>query len=166
VVGLVGGFALHQRALPEDEELVDAREVIAVTVPRAWTAAVHEGPWTPPGSASPFAALSAGTQAGWNGAQDPGHGVFVGVMRGDDLPTRVPQHRECTDADDVIEDVQDGDRSMTVFFTGCTLAGRDDGVTVERVRRATARQLLWVQVRAEDRATANRVLRTVTLAGS
>jgi eukaryotic-like serine/threonine-protein kinase len=165
VLGLVGGFALHQQSLPEVEELADAGGTIAVTVPHTWTAAVDKQTWTPPGTASAMPALSAGTKPGWNKAKDPGHGVFVGLLRGDDLPTQVPQHRECTDADDVVEDVRDGDRSMTVVFTGCTLAGRDDGVTVERVRRATARQLLWVQVRAEDRATANRVLDTVTLYG-
>jgi hypothetical protein len=54
---------------------------------------------------------------------------------------------------------------MTVLFTGCALDGRGDGVTVERVVHATANQLLWVQVRAEDRGTANRVLDSVDLHG-
>ena len=54
---------------------------------------------------------------------------------------------------------------MTVPFTGCPLAGRDDGVTVERVEQATANQLLWVQVRAGDRDTASRVLDSVDLSG-
>jgi hypothetical protein len=36
---------------------------------------------------------------------------------------------------------------------------------VERVIRVNASQLLWVQVRSEDRATANRVLDSVTTYG-
>ena len=59
------------------------------------------------------------------------------------------------------EDQQDGDHSMTVFFNGCP--GAD--VTVERVVQLTSNRLLWVQVRSQDRATANRVLESVTTYG-
>ncbi|WP_457207434.1 serine/threonine-protein kinase [Nocardioides sp. P5_C9_2] len=165
VVGLVGGSVL-ERVVTTEEQLFDALQTISVTVPERWTAAVDEDPWTPPDSAVEFPALSAGTSVGWNGAQDPGHGVFVGLLRGDDLPTRMPQHEECVDPPrSPIPDERDGDDVLTAIFTGCTLDGRDDGVTVERVVHATANQLLWVQVRAEDRGTANRVLDSVTLHG-
>ena len=50
---------------------------------------------------------------------------------------------------------------MTVFFSGCP--GAD--VTVERVVQLTSNRLLWVQVRSDDRATANRVLASVTTTG-
>ncbi len=74
-------------------------------------------------------------------------------MRGNDLPTRMPQHPECVDPPrPTVEHERDGDDALTATFTGCALAGRDDGVTVERVVHATANQLLWVQVRAADRA--------------
>ena len=61
----------------------------------------------------------------------------------------------------LIEDQQDGDASMTVFFSGCP--GAD--VTVERVVQLTSNRLLWVQVRSDDRATANQVLESVTTYG-
>ncbi len=80
---------------------------------------------------------------------------------GDKLPSRVPQHPACDNAGALIEDLQDGDSSMTVFFNGCP--GAD--VTVERVVQLTSNRLLWVQVRSEDRATANRVLASVTTTG-
>ena len=72
-----------------------------------------------------------------------------------------PQHPACDNAGALIEDLQDGDSSMTVFFNGCP--GAD--VTVERVVQLTSNRLLWVQVRSEDRATANRVLASVTTTG-
>ena len=58
-------------------------------------------------------------------------------------------------------DVRDGDETMTVFFTGCP--GPD--ITVERVVRVNSSQLLWIQIRSDDRATANRVLESVTTYG-
>lgn len=165
VVGSLGGYAL-QRVVTTEQQLVDSLQTISVTVPERWTAAVDEDPWIPPDATVEFPAISAGSAAGWNGTAEPGHGVFVGLMRGDDLPTRMPQHEECVDTvRSPIRDERDGDEVLTAYFTGCTLDGRDDGVTVERVVHATANQLLWVQVRAEDRGVANRVLDSVQLYG-
>ncbi|KRF34775.1 serine/threonine-protein kinase [Nocardioides sp. Soil805] len=164
ILGLLGGAAL-QRGLTSEQKVVDAAQTLAVTVPDRWTAAVDVDGWTPPRSSLEFPAISAGSGAGWNGEEEPGHGVFVGLLTGNDLPTRMPQHPECDPPRPTVRDVQDGDDLMTVLFTGCALDGRDDGVTVERVVHATANQLLWVQVRAEDRGTANRVLDSVELYG-
>ena len=164
MVGLAGGYALEQ-ALTAERLLEDASQTISVTVPDHWTAAVDEEGWTPPDATAEFPALSAGTAADWRGGAEPGHGVFVGLLTGNDLPTRMPQHPECDPPRPTVNDVRDGDDLMTVLFTGCALDGRDDGVTVERVVHATANQLLWVQVRAEDRGTANRVLDSVDLHG-
>lgn len=164
VLGLVAGYTL-QRTSTDERVLEDASGRISVTVPEPWTAAVDADRWTPPDSTSDAPALSAGTRAGWDGDEDPGHGVFVGLLGGDDLPSRVPWHPECADARGTVDDVIDGDQSMTVLFTGCPLEGREDGVTVERVVQTTANQLLWVQVRAGDRGTANRVLDSVDLSG-
>lgn len=165
VVGLLGGFAL-ERVTATERQLIDSQDRIGVTVPERWTAAVNTRAWVPPDSSGELPALSAGTGAGWNEDEDPGHGVFVGLMRGNDLPTRMPQHPECDDpTDPPIQHDRDGDDALTATFTGCTLAGRDDGVTVERVVHATANQLLWVQVRATDRPTAYRVLDSVELYG-
>ncbi len=96
VVGLLGGYVL-QRVTTTEQQLVDALQTISVTVPERWTAAVDEDPWVPPDATDEFPSLSAGTGLGWNGDEEPGHGVFVGLMRGDDLPTRMPQHPECVD---------------------------------------------------------------------
>ena len=85
----------------------------------------------------------------------------MGILVGDKLPSRVPQHLACAAGAPLIEDQQDGDASMTVFFSGCP--GAD--VTVERVVQLTSNRLLWVQVRSDDRATANQVLESVTTYG-
>ena len=71
----------------------------------------------------------------------------------------MPQHAECVDAPGgLIRDERDDDASMTMFFSGCP--GAD--YMVERVVQVNASQLLWVQVRSDDRPTANRVLDSVT----
>ncbi len=44
-------------------------------------------------------AISAGTAPGWNDDDEPGHGVFLGLLRANDLPSRMPQHEECDDQD-------------------------------------------------------------------
>ncbi|WP_199905150.1 serine/threonine-protein kinase [Nocardioides sediminis] len=158
VIGLGGGFALERTGTVE-QRLVDANGTISVTVPADWTAAVDDGGWTPPYSSREYAAISAGTAEDWNGDEEPGHGVFVGLMRGYDLPTTLPQHPECEETRPTSRGVRE--QSMTVVSTGCS----DDGVTVERVVQATADQLLWVQVRSADQGTANKVLDSVELYG-
>jgi hypothetical protein len=158
VLGLVGGYAA-ERGLTSERVLTNER--LSVTVPEHWTEAVDDGRWTPPDSDRPALAISAGTAPGWNDDDEPGHGVFLGLLRANDLPSRMPQHEEC-DGQDPLADVN---QSLTVTFTGCPLAGRDDGVTVERVEQVTADQLLWVQVRAADRDTARRVLDSVDFSG-
>ena len=60
-----------------------------------------------------------------------------------------------------IEDSQDGDDSTTVVYSDCP----GGGVIVERVVLVTANTLLWVQVRSDDRATANQVLDDVDTHG-
>jgi eukaryotic-like serine/threonine-protein kinase len=160
VLGLVGGFAVEQ-SLTTDQLLQDASRKISVTVPESWTEAVDDGRWKPPDSGRTAPALSAGTAEGWND-DERGHGIFIGLLPANDLPSRMPQHEECDDQDRLAE----VDQSLTVTFTGCPLAGREDGVTVERVVQVTADQLMWVQVRAEDRGTANEVLDSVRIAGA
>lgn len=159
VLGLLGGYAA-ERALTTEQLVQTEGGRLSVRVPERWTEAVDKGRWTPPDSGRTSPALSAGTVAGWND-DEPGHGVFLGVLRANDLPSRMPQHEECDDQDTPA----DVDQSLTVTFTGCLLAGRDDGVTVERVVQVTADQLLWVQVRAADRDTARRVLDSVRFSG-
>ena len=106
--------------------------------------------------------MAAGTRSGWNSDDDPGEGVFVGILPGDKLPSRVPRPRRVPGpARPLLRREQDGDDIMTVFFSGCP--GVD--LTVERVIRVNQNQLLWVQIRTDDRATANRVLDSVRASG-
>ncbi len=154
------GWAV-ERAVTEDRTLDDATGTISVTVPEEWTAEVAPEQWTPAEGRQEQPSIASGTRPGWNSDDDPAPGVFVGILVGDKLPSRVPQHPACDNAGALIEDLQDGDSSMTVFFNGCP--GAD--VTVERVVQLTSNRLLWVQVRSEDRATANRVLASVTTTG-
>lgn len=152
------GWAL-ERASTTERTVDDATGTISVTVPEAWTAQVDPEQWIPQDGDREQPALSAGSRSGWNTSATPSPGVFVGLLNGEKLPTRVPQHPDCERSRSPIFDDRDGDRSMTVFFDGCP--GAD--LTVERVVQVNESQLLWVQVRSDDRATANRVLDSVSV---
>ena len=157
--GVGAGWGL-ERAAASERTLLDDTGTISVTVPEEWTAQVDPGRWTPEGQQEQ-ASIAAGVREGWNSDSDAAPGVFVGILVGDKLPSRVPQHFDCASNDPLIEDQQDGDDSMTVFFTECPGAE----VTVERVVQLTSNRLLWVQVRSNDRASANQVLESVTTYG-
>jgi serine/threonine protein kinase len=160
-VGGGSGWVLAQ-AGSSDRILDDRTGTISVTVPEEWAAEVDPEPWTPIEDQAEQPALASGSKPGWNTDAEPAPGVFVGLIPGEKLPTQVPQHAACEQSSGrPIRDQQDGDDSMTVIFSGCP--GAD--VMVERVIRVNASQLLWVQVRSEDRATANRVLDSVTTYG-
>ncbi len=160
-VGGGSGWVLAQ-AGSSDRILDDRTGTISVTVPEEWAAQVDPEPWTPIEDQGEQPALASGSKPGWNTDAEPAPGVFVGLIPGEKLPTQVPQHAACEQSSGrPIRDQQDGDDSMTVIFSGCP--GAD--VMVERVIRVNASQLLWVQVRSEDRATANRVLDSVTTYG-
>lgn len=164
VLALVIGGGLGwtiERAATTDRTVDDATGTISVTVPESWTAQVDPEQWTPPESQQEQPSIAAGVRARWNTDADPAEGVFVGILEGDKLPSRVPQHPACETARKPVFDERDGDRSMTVFFNGCP--GAD--YTVERVVQVNENQLLWVQVRSADRATANRVLDSVSVFG-
>jgi hypothetical protein len=160
VVGVIGGFVAHELVVT-DRTIDDASGTLSVTVPEAWTRAVDTEQWMPPAAEADQPSLSAGTGAGWNENADPGQGVFLGVLQGEALPTTVPQHPECELARPAVNDRRNGDSYVTVEFTGCD----HGGITVERVVQVTANRLLWVQVRAADRGTANDVLDSVELSG-
>ena len=157
-VGVGVGYAV-QGIGPDEVTLQDAAGSLSVTVPTAWDRAVSDGGWRPPHQDADFPALSAGTSSSWVGAEE-GQGVFVGLLPGTDLPSQVPQHPECADAQEPVTGRSDRGDSVTVVYTGCP-----GGVTVERVVQLTANRLLWVQVRSADTATASRVLDTVRTHG-
>lgn len=159
-VGAGTGWAV-ERATTAERTVQDASGTISLVVPEEWTAQVDPEAWTPTEGQQEQPSIAAGSREGWNSDADPAPGVFVGVLAGDKLPSRVPQHPSCESSREPIRDQQDGDESMTVFFDGCP--GAD--VTVERVVRINQSQLLWVQVRSDDRATANRVLDSVDTSG-
>lgn len=158
--GLAGGFAL-EGLLRGEATLTDDTGTISVTVPHAWERAAAPDGWQPPNDSDTFPALSVGTSATWSDArQASDEGVFVGILPGNELPTRTPQHGECAGAQSAVTDDLDGDPSMTTVFTDCPT-----GVTVERVVQITDNRLLWVQVRSVTRGTANAVLDSVDLSG-
>jgi hypothetical protein len=156
VAGGVGGYAAWQR-LDATTTVSDSRSTLTVTVPDAWDRATATDGWQPPDTDATYPALSVGTSAGWE--TDGGQGVFVGVLPGSKLPTQVPGHPECSSSEEVIDDIRDGDRSKTVYYTDCPQ------VTVERVVQVAANRLLWVQVRADSRSTAVAVLDSVVTHG-
>jgi hypothetical protein len=156
--GAVGGYALaHQGSGPTTVD--DGSGTLTVTVPPGWDGAVAGDGWQPPGQEAHYPALSVGTSTGWT-TSDKGEGVFVGLLPGTDLPPQLPQHPECDGAEDPVPGTSQGDESVTVVYTGCP-----GGITVERVVQLTANRLLWVQVRSDDTATANRVLDDVMTHG-
>ncbi len=158
-IGATSGWAL-EHASTSDRTIQDGTSRISVTVPESWTAQVDPDQWEPLDDGKPQPALAVGSRSGWNGT-DPAPGVFVGILPGDKLPTRVPQHPDCDQAGGEILDTVDNDQSKTVVFTGC------DGteVIVERVIQATTNFLLWEQVRADDQREALRVLGSIEVLG-
>jgi len=157
--GAAGGYAI-ERGLTRAVTLTDDSGSLSVTVPGDWERAVASHGWRPPNDSGDFPALSVGTGRGWAATDGTGEGVFLGILPGTELPSRVPQHPECASPQAPVEDAADGDPSLTVVYTSCP-----GGVTVERVVQVAANRLLWVQVRSAERATANAVLDTVDTSG-
>lgn len=159
--GTGAGWAAEQASTSE-QELEDARSTIYVTVPESWTAQVDPEPWTPPGGTAEQPSIAAGTRAGWNSEETPAPGVFVGILPGEKLPSRLPSHPECDGPSrGPVFDERNSDDYMTTFSYDCQ--GLD--VTVERVIRLNQNQLLWIQIRSDDLGTANRVLDSVRTSG-
>ncbi|MDN4160899.1 serine/threonine-protein kinase [Nocardioides abyssi] len=158
VAGGVGGY-VWQADRGEDVRLTDDQGSLSVRVPHGWERAVATDGWLPPTSDASYPALSVGTRADWNEPATSAEGVFLGLFPGTELPTTLPQHPECDTAQEPVTETS-GDPSRTVVHTGCP-----DGVTVERVVQVADNRLLWVQVRSDDRATANRVLDSVETHG-
>lgn len=158
--GVAAGWAV-ERVSSTERTLTDSTGTISVTVPEAWTASVEPDEWTPRDSEVTFPSLAAGAAEGWGAKDSADPGVFVALLAGARLPEEVPQHPECRTSRPPVEDLQDGDASVTVVFSDCP--GSD--VRVERVVRATSNQLMWVQVRSDSQAEANRVLDSVALHG-
>jgi len=153
----IGGYAAWQLLDGSTTTLSDSRSTLSVTVPDDWDRATATDGWQPPDADTTYPALSLGTAPDWESTG--GQGVFVGVLPGTKLPTNVPGHPECRNAEDPVDDERDGERSMTVYFTDCP------DVTVERVVQVAANRLLWIQVRAASRRTAVDVLESVTTHG-
>jgi serine/threonine protein kinase len=159
--GTGAGWAA-ERASTSVRQVEDSRSTIYVTVPESWTAQVDPEPWTPPGGRTEQPSIAAGTRAGWNSEETPASGVFVGILPGEKLPSRLPSHPECEGPSrGPVFDERDGDDFMTAFSYDCQ--GLD--VTIERVIQLNQNQLLWIQIRSDDLGTANRVLDSVTTSG-
>ena len=82
------------------------------------------------------------------------------MLPADELPEQLPQHPECTPGR-TIEDTQDGNESATIVYSDCP----DGGVVAERTVLVATNTLLWVQIRSDDRGTANQVLDDVETHG-
>jgi hypothetical protein len=159
-VGGGAGYAAQRGLAPTDRTVSDTRGSLSVTVPTAWDRADALDGWRPPGADADLPALSVGTSKDW-AAGSTGEGVFVGLLPSSALPEQVPQHPECDSAGRTVMDSRDGDSSMTVTYADCP----GGGVTVERVVQITANTVLWIQIRSDDRATANQVLDDVATHG-
>lgn len=160
VLGGVAGVAAF-RVQHREVTFSDAEGQISVTVPRAWGAVVANESWRPPGQAVKYPALSVGSAQGWDEADSAAPGVFAGMLPGEDLVETMPRHEECADTRQPVRKVLSEGESITVVSSGCS--GAD--VVVERLMQVTANQLLWIQVRADSGAEANRVLDQVTVHG-
>jgi eukaryotic-like serine/threonine-protein kinase len=159
VGSFVGARALSDAGVSELAVVTDASGTLEAQVPGGWTRVTGEAGWSAPQDDAGYPAISAGSVAGWTEEGSTGHGVFLALMPGTDLPERMPGHPECTAAAPPYSD--DGEQpSRTVVHSGCP-----GGVTVERVVQVAADRVLWVQVRSPDTATANRVLDSVTTRG-
>ena len=150
---------LATERLPDLAVVSDTSGTLEAEVPGKWTAVSGGDGWTAPQDAAGYPALSVGTERDWTAETSTGHGVFLALMPGSDLPDRMPGHPEC-DTSAAPYSESGSQPSRTVVHSGCP-----GGVTVERVVQVAADRLLWVQVRSPDTATANRVLDSVTTRG-
>ena len=145
--------------MPDLAVVTDSSGTLEAQVPGEWTAVTGVDGWRAPQDDTEYAALSVGTAQDWTAEASTGHGVFLALMPGSDLPDRMPGHPEC-DTSAAPYSEGGSQPSRTVVHSGCP-----GGVTVERVVQVAADRLLWVQVRSPDTATANRVLDSVTTRG-
>ena len=75
----------------------------------------------PADSSREYAAISAGTAGpGGTATRSPGTGSSSGSWRGYDLPTTLPQHPECDDAQQTLRGVGDEQAMMVTVSTGWT----------------------------------------------
>jgi eukaryotic-like serine/threonine-protein kinase len=161
-IGGAAGYALEGLGAPTQRTFSDADGALAVTVPADWDRADADQGWTPPNAEDPsgvYPALSVGTSSTWWETGSTGHGVFVGLLPGSEIPVQLPQHPECDQAGAATRNTI-SEPTATVVHDECP-----GGVTVERVVQVTSDMLLWIQVRSGDRATANRVLDSVETVG-
>ena len=158
-VGVGAGYWYEGRDQGE-ATVGDDTGTLFVTVPRDWDLAEAPSGWQAPTSDGEFPALSVGSAADWTDVASSAQGVFLGILPGTELPDRMPQHPECTSAQEPVPGTFDGHASRTVLYTGCP-----GGYLVERVVQLAANRLLWVQIRSADRATANAVLDDVEARG-
>lgn len=159
VGAFAGARALADERVPDLALVTDASGTLEAEVPGGWTRVTGEAGWTAPQDDATYPALSVGSETGWTDDGSAGHGVFLALMPGTDLPERMPGHPECESAAPPYSDAGT-QPSRTVVHSGCP-----GGVTVERVVQVAADRVLWVQVRSPDTATANRVLDSVTTRG-
>ena len=131
-----------------------------MTVPAAWDRADASGGWQPPNADGEFPALSVGT-ARTGPEEGAARGSSSRCCRAPSCPSRCPSTPSAGPLDGPIDDSQDGERLAHRRLL--RLPGR--GVIVERVVQVAANTLLWVQVRSDDRATANQVLDDVETHG-
>ncbi|HEX5086645.1 MAG TPA: protein kinase [Nocardioides sp.] len=160
VVGATAGYAVQHERRPSERTVFDSTGTLSVTVPSSWDRADALDGWTPPGTDTQMPALSVGTSPDW-AAKGSDEGVFLGLLSATDLPDAVPQHPECDSAGRTVDDTRDGDASMTVVYSDCP----GGTVLVERIVQVSTNTLMWVQIRSDDRATANGVLDDVETHG-
>ncbi|WP_191907824.1 serine/threonine-protein kinase [Nocardioides cynanchi] len=151
--GGLGGFALWRQG-HQQVTLTDAQGALSVTVPQSWGRDVARDGWTPPASTTTYPAVSSGDGPSW---ATSGQGVFVGLMPETTLPKTLPQHPLCGGIGQPDPASYRGDPAVTVTSSGC----RGSDLIIERVVQVTSTELLWVQVRSDDEATARDVLGSV-----
>ena len=159
-LGAVAGYAGQRAVAPDERTVDDDTGTLSVTVPADWDRADATDGWSPPNAETDYPALSVGAREGWQDVETTGAGVFVALLPGSKLPTELPQHPECDTTGSPVRDTIDGGSSLTVVYGACP-----GGVVVERLVQVTADELLWVQVRSAERATANEVLDAVETHG-
>jgi len=154
VAGGLGGYTLW-RGTHQDVTFTDDDGTLSVTVPRSWSHDVSLSGWKPPDSQFNQSALAVGDAPDWRRS---GQGVFVGLLPESKLPTTMPRHPSCSTVGKPRSGTS-GDPSLTVTSSGCP------GVIIEKAVQLSESELLWVQVRSDDAATAEDVLASVQTRG-
>jgi hypothetical protein len=156
VLAAGGGFAGYQIVSRRPVKVIDSSHRLSVETPRSWSQKSDNG-WSPPGGGSQPGMLVSTDTGAWQSASGA-WGVFVGILPGTTVPTKVPAPAGCQPLGSSPDGDSVGGKTAVTFRFRCS----GGSTVVERFVQVAAEESLQVQVRAATSQQAEDVLTSVT----